>query len=504
VLSGDERGTGRPAAIRSAAARPLAAPGNRRWYALGLLCLAFFIDTFGSTTVFPAGPAMERALGLSQAGLQWSFTAATLPGGALLLAGGRLSDVFGRRRMFMLGLALLILASLACGWAPSTGVLLGARAAQGISAALLVPAALSLVTNTFRREKERNKALAAWSAVGGAGATAGLLLGGLVTVSLGWQWIFFINVPLGGAMLLLSPVLLREPPVSEGARSVDVPGTVTITCGVALFIYAITETSQAGWLNLRTLSELCLVVALIAAFARIESRRKVPMLPPGLLRSRPLVAGNLFLLTAGLSVDGMVFTLTLYTQRVLGYSAIEFGGITAIMTASSIAGAPIAQRAIARFGLRLVGRAGLAMLCLSNLGLAATAWLGGSPIAIAGCMLVFGLGMGCAFVSGTIASLKDVAEQDSGLAAGIQNISFSLGTTLGVAILSAISAAVIHSSQPGGRGSTGVLISGYRAAFICGALLGALGLAVSAAIYRTRPHEAATEVSPTDSAQSRR
>lgn len=469
------------------------APGPRRWYALGLLCLAFFADTFGSTIVFPAGPAMERALGLSQAGLQWSFTAATLPGGALLLAGGRLSDVFGRRRMFMLGLVLLILASLACGWAPSAGVLLGARAAQGISAALLVPAALSLVMNTFPHEEERNKALAAWSAVGGAGATAGLLLGGLVTVTLGWQWIFFINVPLGGAMLLLSPVLLREPPAGEESRKVDVPGTMTITCAVALFIYTITETSQQGWLTLRTLGGLCIVMGLIAAFARIESRRKIPMLPPALLRSRPLVAGNLVLLTAGLSVDGMIFTLTLYTQRVLGYSAIQFGGITAIMTVSSIAGAPIAQRAVARFGPRLVGRAGLAMLCLGNAGLAAATSLGGSPVAIAGSMLVFGLGMGCAFVPGTIASLKDVSERDSGIAAGIQNVSFSLGTTVGLAILSAISAAVIHSSRPGGQGYAGILISGYRTAFICGALLGALGLAVSGAIYRTRPNQAAAE-----------
>jgi EmrB/QacA subfamily drug resistance transporter len=469
-----------------------------------LLCLAFFADTFGSTIVFPAGPAMERALGLSQAGLQWSFTAATLPGGALLLAGGRLSDVFGRRRMFMLGVALLALASLACGWAPSAGVLLGARAAQGLSAALLVPAALSLVTNTFPQEEERNKALAAWSAVGGTGATAGLLLGGLVTVTLGWQWIFFINVPLGVAMLLLSPVLLREPLASEGARKVDVPGTVTISCAVALFVYTITETSQEGWLTLRTLGGLCLVIALIAAFARIESRRNIPMLPPGLLRSRPLVAGNLVLLTAGLSVDGMIFTLTLYTQRVLGYSAIEFGGITAIMTASSIAGAPIAQRAITRFGPRLTGRAGLAMLCLSNAGLAATTSPGGSPVAIAGCMLVFGLGMGCAFVPGTIASLKDVPERDSGIAAGIQNISFSLGTTLGIAILSAVSAAVIHSSRPAGQGYTGVWISGYRTAFICGALLGALGMAASAAIYRSKPHEAVGEACATDNAPARR
>jgi MFS family permease len=493
---------GRPAAIGSGASQPLAAPGPRRWYALGLLCLAFFADTFGSTIVFPAGPAMERALGMSQAGLQWSFTAATLPGGALLLIGGRLSDMFGRRRMFMLGLVLLIVASLVCGWAPSAGVLLGARAAQGISAALLVPAALSLVTSTFRGEEERNKALAAWSAVGGAGATAGLLLGGLVTVALGWQWIFFINVPLGGAMLLLSPVLLREPPAGQGSRKVDVPGTAAITCAVALFIYAVTETSQQGWLTPRTLGGLSIAIALLAAFARIESRTAVPMLPPGLLRSRPLVAGNLVLLTAGLSVDGMVFTLTLYTQRVLGYSAIQFGGITAIMTASSIAGAPIAQRAVTRFGLWVTGRGGLVMLCLGNAGLAATTWLGGSPVAITGCLLVFGLGMGCAFVAGTIASLKDVPERDSGIAAGIQNISFSLGTTIGLAILSAVSAAAIHSSQPGGQRYTGVLISGYRTAFIAGALLGALGLAATAAVYRSRPHQAADEARPAASAQS--
>jgi EmrB/QacA subfamily drug resistance transporter len=468
----------------------------RRWYALGLLCLAFSLDTLGSTSVFSAGPAMERALGLTQAGLQWSFTAATLPGAALLLAGGRLSDIFGRRRVFMAGLALLTMASLACGWAPSSAVLIGARAGQGIGAGLLLPAALSLVTNTFPLEEERNKALAAWSAVGGAGATAGLLLGGLITVTLGWQWIFFINVPLGGAMLLLSPVLLREPPAGNRARKVDAPGTVAITCGIALFIYAITEASQEGWLNPRTLGELCIAIALMAAFAGIESRRTLPMLPPGLLRSRSLVAGNLTLFTAGLSVDGMVFTLSLYTQRVLGYSAIQFGAITAIMTASSIAAAAIAQRAIARFGPRPVGLTGLAALCAGDAGLAAATWLRGSPAAIAGCMLLFGLGMGCAFVAGTVASLRDVPDQDSGIAAGLQNISFSLGTTLGIAILSAISAAVIHGlgPQPGGQGYIDASVSGYRTAFIAGALLGAMGLAVIS-MGHVRPGEPRREQS---------
>jgi MFS family permease len=462
--------------------------GRRRWYALGLLCLAFCLDTLGSTIVFPAGPAMARALGLTQSGLQWTFTAATLPGGSLLLVGGRLGDVLGRRRMFMTGLTLLTGASLACGWAPSTAVLLAARAAQGVAAALLVPAALALLTSTFPEERERHQALAAWSAVGGAGATAGLLLGGLVTATLGWQWIFFINVPIGVAMLLLSPVLLRDPEVAQVGRKIDGPGTLTITAAIALFIYTITESAPAGWLTARTLGGLAVVIGLAAAFAGIESRRQVPMLPPGLLRSRPLLAGNLVLFTAGLSVDGMVFTLSLYTQRVLGYSALQFGGITAIMTVSSIGAAPVAQGAVARFGPRPVGRAGLALLGLASLGLATTTSAHGSPAAMAGCMLLFGLGMGGAFVAGTIASLAGVPEPDAGIAAGIQNISFSLGTTLGIAILSAVSAAVIHGLAPsaGGHASAGALVSGYRTAFIVGTLLSALGLAVSTAVASRR------------------
>jgi MFS family permease len=248
----------------------------------------------------------------------------------------------------------------------------------------------------------------------------------VITVALGWQWIFFINVPAGAVILLLSPVLLREQRTSAGeqARGVDVPGTVIITCGIALLIYTITEASQQGWGSPRTLGGLCIVMVLVAAFALVESRAGAPI------------------------------------------------------------AASIAQRVITRFGHRPVGHAGLAMLCISDAGLAATTALGGSPVAIAGCMLLFGLGMGCAFVPGTIASLEGVPDEDSGIAAAIQNTSFGLGTTLGVAILSAISAAAIPGPRPGGQGYLEALASGYRMAFIGGALLCALGLAVSTAVQR--------------------
>ena len=456
----------------------------RRWYALCLLCLAFFVIVLGSTTVFTAGPSLGRALGLTQAGLQWSFTAATLPAGALLLVGGRFADLFGRRRMFMLGLALLALASLGCGLAPSAAVLIAARAAQGASAALLMPAALSLVMSTFPEGGERNKALAAWSAIGGTGATAGLLLGGLVTAGLGWRWVFFINVPVAIVMLLLCPVLVREPGRGGGSRALDLAGALTITGGLALLIYGISEVPALGWLDPRTLGAVCLSVVVIAAFIRIESRARSPMLPLRLLRARTAVAGNLVLLTAGVTVDGLLFILTLYTQRVLGYSAVTFGLITAIMTVSSVGAAYLAQRAIGRLGARPVARSGLGMLVLTCLGFAAASAGGGSLLALAACMLLFGLGMGCAYVAGTVASLEGVPEQDSGIAAGVQNISFSLGTTLGVAALSTIAAAASgHVLSWPGTGHLAALAGGYRAAFIGGALLAALGLAATFAGY---------------------
>lgn len=458
--------------------------GRRELLALCLLCLAFFIAVLGSTSVFTAGPAIQADLGLTQAGLQWTFTAATLPAGALLLVGGRLADLFGRRRMFMTGLALLVVSSLACGLAPSAVILIGARVVQGIAGAVLMPAALSLVMNTFPSGRPRTAALATWSAIGGIGATAGLLLGGLVTQGLGWQWVFWINVPVGLVTMALSPVVLREPARQLGSLRIDVPGTVTITLGLALVVYGITMVPERGWFDVQSALPLGLGLASLAGFAWVESHSDEPIVPARLLRSHALVGGNLVLVAAGMCVDGLLFTLTLFTQKTLGYSALQFGLVTAIMTTVSVGATYLAQRAMGRFGTRPVATTGLALLGLTCLTFAGTVRWGGTVAALGVGMLLFGLGMGGAFVAGSVASLADVPEADSGIAAGLQNISFSLGATLGVATLSTVAAATASHLTSGGTSPRVGAAGGQQAAFVVGAVLALAGCLATRVIPR--------------------
>jgi EmrB/QacA subfamily drug resistance transporter len=453
--------------------------GRRRWLALCLLCFAFFVDVMGSTSVFAAAPSLRRALGLSQIGLQWSIIAATLPGGALLLVGGRLADLFGRRRLFMGGLALLVVASLVCGVARDPMVLIGGRVLQGVAGALLIPAALALVIGLFEGETERNQALAAWSAIGGIGATAGLLLGGLVTTGLGWQWVFLINVPVGLAMLALSPLLLDEPPQSAASRALDRAGIVAFTGGLGLLIYGVSQVPNLGWASWRTLGCALAGLCLLGGFARIEQRAASPVLPPWLLRSRAVLAGNATLFVAGMCVDGLLFTLTLYTQRVRGFSPLEFGAVTAVMTLCATCAAWLAQRAVTRVGPALVADAGVVLLALTcGLFAFVTSLSAPLPGLLAG-MVTFGLGMGCAFVAGSVASLQDVRNEDSGVAAAVQNIAFTSGTTFGVAVFATIATATTAHLAPDGHARLADLASGYRGAFVGGALIAALGLAAT-------------------------
>ncbi len=449
--------------------------GRRSLLALSLLCLAFFVTVLGSTSVFTAGPSIQTDLGMTAADLQWVFTAATLPAGALLLVGGRLADLYGRRRMFTLGLALLVVSSLACGLAESMPELVAARVGQGVAGAMLMPAALSLVMGTASVGRARTRALAAWSAIGGIGATAGLLLGGVVTLGLGWQWVFWVNVPIGLALIALAPLILQEPERKEGSRHIDLPGTVTITLGLALLVYAITNVPAHGWLDPLTSGSLGLSIVLLAGFAWVESRSREPVIPPSLLRSSGLVGGNLVLVAAGMCVDGLLFTLTQLTQRTLGYSALQFGLVTAIMTTTSVGAAYAAQRALVRVGVRPVATTGLTLLGLSCLAFAATVRWGGGVQVLAAGMLLFGLGMGCAFVAGSVASLADVAEAESGVAAGVQNISFSVGATLGVAILSSVAAGGSAALTSIGQPVALALAGGQQAAFLVGAGLALVG-----------------------------
>lgn len=457
-----------------------------------LLCLAFFVDVMGATSVFTAAPSLRRSLGLTPVGLQWSITAATLPGGALLLVGGRLADLLGRRRVFMVGVALLVIASLICGLAPNPAVLIGGRVLQGVAGALLIPAALALVIGLFVDEAERNRALAAWSAIGGIGATAGLVFGGLVTMGLGWQWVFLINVPVGLVMLSLSPLLLDEPVKPAASRKLDRTGIITFTGGLGLFIYGISQVPEVGWASWRTLGFAVAGLMLLVAFARIEGHTPTPILPPWLLRSRSLLAGNATLFVAGICVDGLLFTLTLYTQRIRGYSPLEFGGLTAVMTLCSTGAAALAQRAVTRVGTSIVASVGVALLAVTcGLFALATSLRTPLPVLLIG-MVAFGLGMGCAFVAGSVASLQDVHDEDSGVAAAVQNIAFSTGTTAGVAVLSTIATATTAHLTSEGHADLADLTSGYRAAFIGGAVIAVLGLPATAGLRRRRPRLEAT------------
>jgi MFS family permease len=370
-------------------------------------------------------------------------------------------------------------ASLGCGLAHSVAVLIAARAGQGIAGAVLMPAALGLVVGTFVDESERNKALAAWSAIGGIGATAGLLLGGLVTAGLGWQWVFFINIPLVLAMLALSPTLLDEPPTREATRRIDGPGTVTFTAGLGLLIYAISQGPVDGWFEWPTLGAGVAGAVLLAAFVRIEQSSSHPIVPPRLVRSRPVVSGNATLFVAGMCVDGLLFTLTLYTQRVRGYTALEFGAVTAVMTVCSVIGSALAQRVLDRVGTRVVAATGLSLLVATCAVFATAATSPGRPALLLLGMVLFGLGMGCAFVAGSVAALQQVRDQDAGVAAAVQNISFGLGSTVGVAVFSTV--AITHAD----------LAAGFRAAFVAGALVAGAGLLAIAAL-RSRPAASVT------------
>ena len=441
--------------------------------ALALLCLAFFIDVMGSTSVFAAAPAMARALHLGRVGLQWAIIAATLPGGALLLVGGRCADLFGRRRMFMLSLIGLVIASLGCGLAPSAAVLIVARVALGVSGALLLPAALALLTGTFPNPEARARALGVWAAVGGVGATAGLLLGGAVTAGLGWRWVFLAIVPLALLMLALGPATLVEPARREEARPLDLPGTLTFCAGLGLAVYAVTQLPDSGWRSPRVLATGAAGALLLVAFARVEVRSEHAIVPPRLLRTRSVLAGNLTLVAAGMCVDGLLFTLTLYTQRRLGYSALQFGLVTAVMTATSAGAGWLGQHAVQRRGTAPVATVGLGLLALTGILFALATTVGGLALVLVG-MVVFGFGMGGAFVSGSVASLRDVEETEAGVAAAIQNISFGSGATAGVAILSAVAGAVGGTASP----------AAARAAFVGATVLAALGLCVTAGLSR--------------------
>jgi EmrB/QacA subfamily drug resistance transporter len=466
----------------------------RRWYALALLCGAFFMVILDANIVIVGLPSIDAELGFSEQGLQWVISAYALTFAGLLLLGGRAADLLGRRRVFMVGLLLFTLASLLCGLAWSPAALIGARAFQGVGAAIMTPTALSIVSTMFPDGAERNKALAIWGMNGAFGATAGYLIGGLLVDGAGWEWMFFINVPVGLAALALSPVLLRESRATLTRRSYDPAGALTITGALVLLVYALVEAPDAGWGSLQTILLFAGAATLLAAFALIESRHRAPLLPLRMLRSRTLVGANAVMLLFAAVGFGMPFILTLYAQQVLGYSPLEFGASFVVTPVAAAAGMIAAQAAVAKVGFRPVAATGMALLGAGSLLLtqvsAGGSYLGDMFIGL----LIFGVGIGPAFATATIAGLAGVAERESGVASGISNTAFQLGGALGVAIVSTVAVSRSEDFLAANEGANPLvaLTEGFQSAFVVCVVMAAIGVAL-ALLLLGRPRKAPQE-----------
>jgi EmrB/QacA subfamily drug resistance transporter len=469
-----------------------AQPDPRRWKALALLCTAFFMVILDSAIVVVALPSIDADLSFSAGDLQWVLSAYLLSFGGLLLLGGRAADLLGRRRMFIVGTALFALASLGAGLAGSSGALLTARAVQGLAAAIMTPTALSILMTTFPEGAERNKALGMWGSTGAIGGTAAWLVGGPITDGLGWEWIFFINVPVAAAVAVLSPVLLRESRGVVGKRRFDVAGAATITAALVALVYAVVEAPDAGWADGQTLGLLALAAVLIAVFVGIESRSAAPLAPLGVFRSRSLVGGNLVLFALGTMAFGVPFILTQYAQEVLGWSPIQFGLASVVMPVTAVIGTASAQAIATKGGVRAVAVVAMALTGLGSLILTQVS-VGGSYLGdLFFALVVLGPGIGAAYVAGSIASLTGVAESEAGLASGLNNASFQIGGAVGVAILSSVAVSGAHGADP-----LAALTDGYRSAFAAAIAVAALGMVAAGVLLgRRREPVPALEAKP--------
>jgi EmrB/QacA subfamily drug resistance transporter len=466
----------------------------RRWWALALLCGAFLMVILDAAIVIVALPSIEADLGFSEQGLQWVISAYALTFAGLLLLGGRAADLLGRRRMFVVGVLFFTLASLLCGLAWSPWALIAARAVQGVGAAIMTPTALSIISMTFPEGSERNKALGIWSMMGATGATAAWLIGGPLVEGPGWEWIFFLNIPLGLAALALSPVLLRESRGALTPRSYDPAGALTITAALVLLVYAVIEAPDVGWGDVRTILLLAGSAVLFAAFALIESRHRAPLVPLRILRSRTLVGANLVMLVFATVGFGVPFILTLYAQQVLGYSAIEFGLGTAVFTVIAAVGSIVSQAVVLKVGFRAVAATGLVLLGGGALVFTQVSTGGSYVDDMLFGLLVYGAGIGPVFVTATVAALAGVAEHESGLASGLSNTAFQIGAALGVAIVTtvAVSRSEDFLAANDGANPLVALNEGFQSAFWACVALAGIGLAL-ALLLLGRPRETPEE-----------
>jgi MFS family permease len=462
--------------------RPLAAPG---WAALALLCVAQFIDVLGVTVVVVALPSIRRELGFATADLQWVVSVyALLFGGCLLLA-GRAADAFGPRRLFMLGLGLFGATSLACGLAPSPLALVIARAAQGVSAAAVVPAALALLTMTHPKGRLRDRALAVWTAAAAGGGAAGFVLGGLVTASLGWEWVFLINVPVALLALALAPRLLPATRETSRPRGLDAWGAVTITGGLLALIYGLSVIEDAGLASPLTLGGLGIGSALIATFVLLESRVAAPLVPLRVFRRRALVGATVVALTLTATTSAAGVLSTSHLQQVLGQSPTAAGFVFLPFSLCVVAGSAVGPALIARVGAGPTAATGLLGVSAAMLLLSRISTDGGIPYLLAGLALSGG-SLGWASVAATGAGTAQARDGEEGLVAGLLNTATQLGTSIGIATLTTIAAAradtVARDATPG----AGALVDGFQAGYLAASALALAGALAGAALLARR------------------
>lgn len=443
---------------------------DRRWLALAVLCCGALMIVLDTTIVNVALPTIRTDLGFEESDLAWVVNAYLLTFGGCLLLGGRLGDLFGHRRLFLIGIAVFTLASLVCGLANTQGLLIAARAVQGIGGAVTTAVALSLMMTLFTEPGERAKAMGVYSFVCAGGGSVGVLLGGVLTAALDWHWIFLVNVPVGIAVLLLALRLVPGGRAESATRSLDLGGAATVTASLMLAVYAIVNGNEAGWTSMRTLGLLGVSVALLAAFLAIESRVRAPLMPLGLFRLRNLATSNVIGVLWAAAMFAWFFLSALYMQLVLGYDPMQVGlaflPANLIMAAFSLG---LSAKLVMRFGIRVPLAGGLALATI-GLALFARAPLQGEFLVdVLPAMVLLGLGAGMALNPLLLAAMGDVEPGDAGLASGLVNTAFMMGGALGLAVLASLAAAHTQSQAAGGSLELAALNAGYRMAFLVGA-----------------------------------
>jgi len=450
---------------------------------LALVAVAQFMVVLDATVVNVALPTIKVDVGFSEQNLSWVLNAYTLMFGGFLLLGGRAADRLGRRRLFMAGIALFSAASLACGASQSEGTLLVARGVQGLGGAMVSPAALSIILTNFAEGSERNRALAVWGAIAGAGGAIGLLLGGVIVEALSWRWVFFINVPIGAVVLALAPRVLPESRSESGLRSgYDVEGAVAITLGTIALVFTLIKADSWGWTSGKTVAGFALAAVLIAAFLQIERTHRDPLVPLRIFSNRSLAASDATLLVVAAALFGMFYFLTLYLQQVLGYSALKTGVAYLPLSLTIIGASTLASRLVDRFTPKPVMVTGLLIATVGFVLLTRVSGVDDYGSHVLPAMIVLGTGLGMSFVPITIAATNGVAAGDSGLASGLLNTTQQVGGSLGLAILSSVSNSRTTSALQDGSSLPAALTHGFKGAFVVAALLCAAGAVLALAL----------------------